>query len=199
MPNTTYEPGAKFILGGDVIFDLTQDDVVEADVAYGRRFHKKDGSVATGTSTKDCDTSACDALDGEVLNGKTFGKGGSVHTGSMPNRGEQHLVITDRDTEVTIPAGYHDGSGGAGLGSTDKAALIAANIRENVTILGITGTMSGSEDMHPQAKTVTPSLSQQVIAPDSPNYNCLSQVTVAAIPVTITTDPVSGGLVYSIG
>lgn len=198
MPNT-YEPGAKFILGGDVIFDLTQDDVTEADVAAGKYFHKKDGSRVQGTSTKDCDTSGCNALDGEVLSGKTFGKGGSVHTGTMPNRGEQHLVITDRDTEVTIPQGYHDGSGGAGLGSADKAALIAANIRENITILGITGTMSGSEDMHAQAKTATPSLSQQVISPDSPSYNCLSQVTVAAIPVTITTDPVSGGLIYSIG
>lgn len=199
MPNTTYQPGAKFILGGDVIFDLTQDDVQEADVAQGKQFHKKDGSVATGTSTKDVDSSGCTALDGEVLTGKTFGKGGSVHTGSMPNRGEQHLEITDRDTEVQIPAGYHDGSGGAGLGATDKAALIAANIRENITILGITGTMSGSEDMHAQAKSVTPTLSQQVISPDSPTYNCLSQVTVAAIPVTITQDAGSGGLIYSIG
>ena len=198
MPNTTYQPGAKFILGGDVIFDLTQDDVQEADVASGKHFHKKDGSSATGTSTKDVDSSSCTALDGEVLSGKTFGKGGSVHTGSMPNRGEQHLVITDRDSEVTIPQGYHDGSGGAGLGSTDKAALIPANIREGVEILGIEGTMSGSEDMHAQAKSATPTLSQQVIAPDT-GYNCLSQVTVAAIPVTITQDQVSGGLIYSIG
>ena len=112
MPNTTYQPGAKFILGGDVIFDLTQDDVQESDVASGKYFHKKDGSRVQGTSTKDVDSSGCTALDGEVLTGKTFGKGGSVHTGSMPNRGEQHLEITDRDTEVQIPAGYHDGSGG---------------------------------------------------------------------------------------
>lgn len=199
MPNTTYEVGAKFILGGDVIFDLTQDTVTEADVAYGKTFHKPDGSTGTGSSTKDVDSSQCTALDAEVISGKTFAKGGTVHTGTMTYQGEQHLTISARDTEVTIPQGYHDGSGGAGLNATDKAALIPANIRENVTILGIEGTMSGSEDVHAQAKTVTPSLSQQVISPDSPTYNYLSQVTVAAIPVTITEDQVSGGLIYSIG
>ncbi len=199
MPNTTYEVGAKFILGGDVIFDLTKDTVTEADVAYGKTFHKKDGSAGTGSSTKDVDSSQCNALDSEVISGKTFAKGGTVHTGTMTYQGEKHLTISARDTEVTIPQGYHDGSGGVGLNATDKAALIPANIRENVTILGIEGTMSGSEDVHAQAKSVTPTLSQQVIAPDSPTYNYLSQVTVAAIPVTITEDQVSGGLIYSIG
>lgn len=199
MPNTTYQPGAKFILGGDVIFDLTQDDVAEADVAYGKQFHKPDGSVATGSSTKDVDSSGCTALDSEVLANKTFGKGGSVHTGSMVNRGEQHLTLEARDTEKAIPQGFHDGSGGIGLSTADKAALIAANIRQGVTILDIEGSMTGTEDMNAQAKNVTPSLSQQTILPDSPTYNCLSQVTVAAIQVTITTDPTTGGLIYSIG
>ena len=197
MPNTVYEPGAIFILGGDVIFDLTQDDVVEADVAYGKQFHKANGSIAKGTSTKDVDSSGCTALDGEVLNGKTFGKGGSIHTGSMPNRGEQHLTVTDRDAEVLIPQGYHDGSGGAGLGSTDKAALIPTNVRQGVTILGIEGSMSGTEDMNAEAVAVTPSLQQQTILPTAP-HNCISQVTVAAIQVTITQDQ-GGGLIYSIG
>ena len=198
MSNPTYLPGAKFILGGDVVFDLTQDDVAEGDVAYGKQFHKADGSIATGTSTKDVDSSGCTALDGEVLSGKTFGKGGSVHTGSMSNQGEKHLTLEARDTEKAIPQGYHDGSGGIGLSSADKAALIPANVRQGVTILDIEGTMTGTEDMNAQAKTVTPSLSQQVLLPDS-GYNCLSQVTVNAIQVTITTDQTTGGLIYSIG
>lgn len=197
MPNT-YSPGAKFILGGEVIFDLTQDTVTAADVASGKTFHKPDGSIGTGTSTKDVDSSGCDALDGEVLSGKTFGKGGSVHTGSMTNQGEKHLTLEARDSEKAIPQGYHDGSGGIGLSAADRAALIAGNIRQGVTILDIEGTMSGTEDMNAQAKNATPSLSQQTLLPDS-GYNCLSQVTIAAIPVTITTDQASGGLIYSIG
>ena len=199
MPNTTYQPGAKFILGGDVIFDLTQDTVTPADVASGKTFHKPDGTIGTGTSTKDVDSSECTALDGEVLSGKTFGKGGSVRTGSMTIQGEKHLTLSTRDSEVTIPQGYHDGSGGAGLSSSDKAALIPGNVRQGVTILGVEGTMSGQEDVNAQAKPATPSLSQQEITPDSPTYNYLTKVTIAAIPVTITEDVSTGGLIYSIG
>ena len=57
--------------------------------------------------------------------------------------------------------------------------------------------MSGSEDVHAQAKTVTPTTSQQIIAPDSPTYNYLSQVTVTAIPYT-ETDNAAGGKTVTI-
>ena len=57
--------------------------------------------------------------------------------------------------------------------------------------------MSGSEDVHAQAKTATPSTSPQVITPDSPDYNYLSQVTVAAIPYT-ETDNAAGGKTVTI-
>ena len=57
--------------------------------------------------------------------------------------------------------------------------------------------MSGSEGMKPQAKSVTPSFEQQVVLPDS-KYNCLSQVTVAAIPATYV-DNAAGGQTLTIG
>lgn len=197
MANTTYQPGAKFILGGDVIFDLTQDTVTEADVQRGKTFHKPDGSIGTGTSTKDVDSSGANALEGEVLAGRTYAKGGSMHTGSMANQGEKHLEMLTRDDEVAIPQGYHDGSGGVGLSSTDKAAMIPANIRQGISLLGIQGTMTGTEDMNAQAVSATPTLAAQTILPDA-QHNCISQVTVAAIPVNITQHS-GGGLIYAIG
>ena len=51
--------------------------------------------------------------------------------------------------------------------------------------LGVEGAMSGSEDMKPQSKEVTPSKQAQTIMPDE-EYNCLSQVTVKAIPAPET-------------
>ena len=80
----------------------------------------------------------------------------------------------------------------------EQAKLVAANIREGVTILGVEGTMSGSENMKPQAKTVTPSTSTaQQVLPDE-GYNCLSQVTVNKIPYT-ESDNAAGGKTVTIG
>ena len=99
--------------------------------------------------------------------------------------------------EYTVPQGYHDGSGKVSIDATEQAKLIATNIREGVTILGVEGAMSGSEDMKPQSKEVTPSKEAQTIMPDE-EYNCLSQVTVKAIPY-VETDNSAGGKTVTIG
>ena len=107
---------------------------------------------------------------------------------------------TSEDTaagEYTVPQGYHDGSGKVSIDATEQAKLIATNIREGVTILGVEGAMSGSEDMKPQSKEVTPSKEAQTIMPDE-EYNCLSQVTVKAIPY-VETDNSAGGKTVTIG
>ena len=109
----------------------------------------------------------------------------------MPNRGAVTGTISSK-TAYTIPQGYHDGSGTVGLDSASLAALIANNIRQGITILGVEGEMTGTEDVNAQAKTVTPSTSQQVITPDSPDYNYLSQVTVNAITYTETANAAGG-------
>ena len=57
--------------------------------------------------------------------------------------------------------------------------------------------MSGAEDMKAQAKTVTPKATVQEILPDE-EYNCLSQVTVAAIPY-VESDNEAGGKTITIG
>lgn len=187
----------KVIYGGQVLIDLTQDTVTAADVLKNVTFHLPSGATGTGTCEYDVDSSDCTAVVAEVLATKTFAKGGQVLTGTMPNRGAVSGTISDKATPYTIPQGYHDGSGTVSLDSTSSSNLVASNIREGIEILGITGTMSGSENMHAQAKTVTPGTSQQVITPDSPSYNCLSQVTVNAISY-VETDNAAGGVTVTI-
>ena len=187
----------KVIIGSEVKLDLTQDDITADKLASGIKAHDKSGAPIVGTNTYDADTSAATAVAAEILNGKTAYVSGSKITGTMPNNGAKTLDITDKSTPVTIPMGFHDGSGKAQISSDEQAKLIPTNIREGITGLGVTGTMSGSEGMTPQAKSVTPTFAQQEVLPDD-GYNCLSSVTVAAIPVTYT-DNEQGGQTLKIG
>ena len=162
----------KIIYGGQVLIDLTGDTVTVATLLSGAKAHDKSGAQITGTCTYDADTSDATAVASEILNSKTAYVNGNKITGTMPNNGAVAGTITDKSTPYTIPQGYHDGSGTVGIDSSSSAALVAANIRENVEILGVTGTMSGSENMHAQSKNVTPTTTSQTILPDSPTYKC---------------------------
>lgn len=187
----------KLIIGSDVKFDLTNDDITADKLAKGIKAHDKSGAPIVGTSTFDADTSADTAAASEILLNKTAHVKGAKVTGSMPNNGAKTLSITEKGKPVTIPQGYHDGSGKAQIDAAEEAKLIPSNIREGITVLGVTGTMSGSEGMKPQAKSVTPSFASQEVLPDE-GYNCLSSVTVAAIPLTYT-DNEAGGQTLKVG
>lgn len=187
----------KLIVGGVTKFDLTQDDITPDKLAKGIKAHDKSGAPIVGTNTYNADTSDATANAAEILNGKTAYAGGQKLTGTMPNNESVTLDITEADKSVPIPMGYHDGGGKAEIAPAEAAKLIPKNIRKGVTVLGVAGTMSGSENMKPQAKTVTPTFEQQEILPDA-NYNCLSQVTVNPIPMT-ETDNEAGGVTLTIG
>ena len=187
----------KVIIGSEVKLDLTQDDITPDKLAAGIKAHDKSGAPIVGTSTFDADTSDANAVAAELLKDKTAYVNGVKVTGTMPNNGAKTLNITNKSTPVTIPMGFHDGSGKAQIAADEQAKLIPTNIREGITVLGVTGTMSGSEGMKPQAKNVTPTFAQQEVLPDE-GYNCLSSVTVAAIPVTYT-DNEQGGQTLKVG
>ena len=187
----------KVIIGSEVKLDLTQDDITPDKLAAGIKAHDKSGAPIVGTSTFDADTSDANAVAAELLKDKTAYVNGVKVTGTMPNNGAKTLDITNKSTPVTIPMGFHDGSGKAQIAADEQAKLIPKNIREGITVLGVIGTMSGSEGMQPQAKNVTPTFAQQEVLPDE-GYNCLSSVTVAAIPVTYT-DNEQGGQTLKVG
>lgn len=185
----------KVIYGGDVLIDLTSDTVSADKLAYGITAHDKSGAPITGTNTYDADTSDATAVASEILNTKTAYVNGNKVTGSMPNNGAVSGTISTKAGQYTVPQGYHDGSGKVGISSTEQAKIIAGNIKSGIQILGVEGTYTG-EAITAQAKSATPSTSQQVITPDA-NYDYLSQVTIAAIPYT-ETDNSAGGVTVTI-
>lgn len=197
MPNTHVN---KVIYGGNTLIDLTADTAVESTVLSGSTFHKANGATATGTCTYDANTQDANAAVAEVLTGKTYYKAGSKLTGTMPNRGAVTGTITTKDQQYTVAQGYHDGSGKVSIDATEQAKIIPTNIREGVTVLGVLGTMSGSEGMAPTQCEVTPYTTAQTITPQSigSEYNCISEVHVAAIAYNETDNP-AGGKTVTIG
>lgn len=188
---------SKIIFDGNVLIDLTADTITAADLASGKTAHDKSGAPITGTNTFDSNTSNDTATASEILATKTAHARGTALTGTMPNNGAVTGTISTIDGEYTIPQGYHDGSGKVSINATEQSKLIAENIRQGVTILGVEGTMSGSEDVNAQFKTVTPSATAQTVTPDT-GYNYLTQVTVNAIPYS-ESDNSAGGVTVTIG
>lgn len=193
MPNATYN---KIIYGGQTLIDLTADTVTVDKLAEGITAHDKSGAVITGTNTYDSDTTDATAAVAEVLATKTFYARGSKLTGTMPNRGSVTGTISAKAQEYTIQQGYHDGSGKVSISSTEQAKIIATNIRQGITILGVEGEMTGTEDVNAQSRTVTPLTTSQTITPET-GYNYLSQVVVNAIPY-VETDNSAGGITVTI-
>lgn len=195
MATNTYN--SKVIFNGDVLMDLTGDTVTAASLLKGITAHGKDGAPITGTCDWDAATGDATAAAAEILTGKAAYVKDKKVTGTMPNRGAVAGKISTKAGAYTVPQGYHDGSGKVTIDSTEQAKLIPTNVREGVTILGVEGTMSGSENMKPQSKSVTPKASAQTVLPDE-DYNCLSQVEVAAIPYAVS-DNTAGGKTVTIG
>lgn len=190
---------SKVVYGGKTLIDLTADTVTADKILSTYTAHDKSGAPIVGTCTFNADTSDATAAGAEILAGKTAYVNGVKITGEMKNNGAVSGVISRKADSYTVPIGYHDGAGKVAISTTEQAKIIATNIRAGVSILGVTGTMSGTESAKAQAKTVTPTTAQQTVLPDSSQgFNYLSQVTVNAIPYN-ESDNAQGGKTVTIG
>lgn len=186
----------KVVFGSTVLIDLTADTVTADKILASYTAHNAAGDVITGTCDYDVNSQDATVKVAEILTGKTAYARGNKLTGTMPNNGAVSLTISTLDEEVSIAQGYHDGSGKVSILSTEKAKLIASNIKQGITILGVTGTLEPSSSVKVHDKTVTPSIDAQTILPDA-GYDYLSQVTVNAIPY-VETENSAGGMTVTI-
>ena len=188
---------SKIIFGGQVLIDLTADTIKADKLLKGYTAHGADGEIITGTCEYDSNTQDATAADSEILAGKIAYVKGTKKTGTMKNNGAVTGKITTKTGVYTVPQGYHDGSGTVAIDATEQAKLIPANIREGISVLGITGIMSSSEGVKAQTKSVTPTTEEQTVLPDD-GYNSLTSVIVAAIPYVESENDV-GGITVTIG
>ena len=188
---------SKVVYGGNVLIDLTGDTIKADKLLKGYIAHGADGEVINGSCDFDSNTQDATATAAEILVGKTAYNKANKITGTMKNNGAVSGTISTKASQYTVPQGYHDGSGKVQIDSTEQAKLIPDNIRQGVTILGVVGAMSGTEDVKAQNKNVTPSSAAQTIVPDT-GYNYLAQVVVGAIPY-VESDNSAGGKTVTIG
>lgn len=181
---------------GETLIDISADTITADKLLKNYTAHDKSGASITGSCEYDADTSDATAGASEILATKTAYVNGVKLTGEMVNRGGVSGTISTKAGTYTVPQGYHDGSGSVAISSTEQAKIIAGNIKAGIEILGVTGDYSG-ESVSVRSASATPSWSQQTILPGT-GYDYLSQVTVAAIPIT-RADNAAGGVTVTIG
>ncbi len=188
----------KVVYGNQTLIDLTTDTLSStSQLASGVTAHDRTGAVITGTNTYNADTSDGTMAASELLYGEVGYSNGNRIVGTMPNNANNNVTVTSK-SGTTIPAGYYDGTGKAVIDSASSTALVANNVREGVTILGVVGTMSGSEGVKATTLSATPYTTAQTWVPsDLGDYNSFSQVSIAAIAYTETAN--SYGLTATIG
>lgn len=186
----------KVVYGNRTLIDLTSDTVTKDKILSGFTAHDKSGTIITGTCDFDVNSTDATVAVAEILDGKTAYARGAKLVGTMPNKGAVNGAITTKEEQFTIPTGFHDGSGKVGIDTTEKSKIIAANIKEGVTILGVTGTLAPASGVKAQSKTITPGTNEISVLPDE-GYDYLSTVTVSAIP-TSESDNSAGGITFTI-
>ena len=186
----------KVVYGNKTLIDLTSDTVTKDKILSGFTAHDKSGATITGTCDFDVNSTDATVAVAEILDGKTAYARGAKLVGTMPNKGAVNGTITTKAEQFTIPTGFHDGSGKVGIDETEQAKIIEANIKEGVTILGVTGTLAPASGVKAQSKTVTPGTSELSVLPDE-GYDYLATVTVSAIP-TSESDNSAGGITFTI-
>ena len=187
----------KVIVNGVTKIDLTSDTVTANKILSGYTAHSASGAPIVGSCDFDSDTTDATATVSEILATKTAYVNKNKITGTMANNGGVTGTISTVSQEYTIPIGFHDGSGKVSISATEQAKIVANNIKKDVTILGVTGTVEPSSEVTAQSKTATPTFVSQTILPDA-NVDYLSQVTVNPIPVT-EVDNLQGGVTITVG
>ena len=186
----------KVVYGNRTLIDLTSDTVTQDKILSGFTAHDKSGAIITGNCDFDVNSTDATVAVAEILDGKTAYARGAKLVGTMPNKGAVNGTITTKAEQFTIPTGFHDGSGKVGIDATEQAKIIEANIKEGVTILGVTGTLAPASGVKAQSKTVTPGTSEVSVLPDE-GYDYLATVTVSAIR-TSESDNSAGGITFTI-
>lgn len=186
----------KVVYGNTVLIDLTADTITADKILVKYTAHDAAGNLITGTCDFDVNSQDATVAVAEIIEGKTAYARGTKLTGTMPNNAAVTLTISNKDDEIAVAQGYHDGSGKAVISATEKAKLIGANIKQGIEILGVMGTLEPSSSVKVTAKEFTPTKDGGTVLPGD-GFDYITQVVVKPIPY-VETDNAAGGTTVTI-
>ena len=186
---------------GVELINISNDSVNKLNLLEGETAHDANGDLVIGECNFDMKTKGLTAFKQHILNGKTAGVDGLVVTGTMPERTAETHFISTKDEEITIADGYHDGNGKVKINPSMVGMLTPENIRENVEILGVMGSMTGTEGENCSPPiTVDAPLDEDLTIQPEGEYTCFKQVTVKKVPYTVEDKSADGkGIWVTIG
>ena len=174
----------KVMWGDETLIDLTGDTIEAQYIIQKKTAHDRTGNKIEGTCPYDADTSEATATADEILEGEKAYCNGNEVIGTMPRRENVAGVISRVDTPYSIDLGYHDGSGKVRIDPEEAKKIQSANIRDGVEILGVKGSMTGTEAVETEEGVAKPKTTDQLITPTPGKY--FTQVLVEAIPYVET-------------
>lgn len=171
----------KVLRGDQIEMDITDANIQASDILTNKLGYGASGERLVGTCDYDVNSSApvsgaSPITPSSVLEG-TYGYVNAQQVlGTLPNNGTADITFsaTETSTEKTIPYGAYQNGSKVTVTDISSAQIVTGN-----TLFGIEGTGGGGTF---QAKTATPTLSQQTITPDE-GYAALSMVTINAVPI----------------
>ena len=138
----------KVNYGAKTVIDLSKDTVTASKLLKGVTAHDKNGDQITGTyeagtSGGGTDTSDATAVASNILEEKTAYIASGKVTGTMQNRGATAGTISKKTGAYIIPEGYHNGDGSVTIAEAEREKIVPENIKNGITLLGVSGTYTG--------------------------------------------------------
>lgn len=134
----------------------------------------------SGISNGGVDVSCVTATAGDVLEGKTIvDASGNNVDGSMPNKGAYNFALYNGYDEMTIPKGYHNGSGKIKASSVSRS-ITPTKGKQNIAGADIPNYVNIQQNGQTIQIPVYPFLSRVTVNPIPDKYQDVSNVTATA-------------------
>ena len=151
--------------------------------------------ISKGTSTAKLITKSVDS-NGVYSAADDDADGYSKFTVNVQYTSQEKTLNPSKTTQIIVPDSGYSGITKITLNPVTSSIdenIISSNIKQGVSILGVTGTLETKADPVLQSKTITPTKLNQTITPDT-GYDALSSVIVNGVTSDIDSNITAGNI-----